>query len=181
MHTLPNISFEDVDGSGEGTPDHGPDGDSGSAGIGDQPHFLVVEEPDEPGSGNWGDRTSLTGQQPWYASIVHPEHCWEALNEPEKDREWWWRTCDMDEWIEGAHYADWPEPPFRIAVGLHAETIRGFDWVEYDVWLEPKGGFPPTHCPNNETHGRMRLNYDGDEETSPIWHCDECHAEWSGM
>lgn len=181
MHALPGFIFEDMEDPKSPTHHDAPraDSDHGDTGVVGGAHYLVVEQTWEDGEpGNWGTPTSLTGQQSWFAYIDHPAHCLDEMN---GDDEIQWRTCGMEDWLDTeGNYEDWPDPPFRIPVFINSEEIRGFDWVEYDAWLEPDGGFPPSNCPNDAEHGRLRLNYEGDEEQLPIWSCDTCHLQWEG-
>ena len=108
-------------------------------------HILVVKPKLEDEEGTWGTDFD--------AYIRHPDECFSPddtlsfLDAP-KGR-WWARPimharCDMEEYLDPfmIHLDDWPDPPFRMPVHVNGETIRGFDWVEYDAWLEPIDGWP---------------------------------------
>lgn len=48
------------------------------------------------------------------------------------------------EWIEvdGPREPSWlHRPPFSMPVHVQGEVIRGYDFVEYDAWLEPLNGW----------------------------------------
>ena len=100
-------------------------------------HHVLVVEPSEEEEGMWG-------REPFDAYIRHPDACYAP------DVSWvqpsWWRPmmasrCDMEEWIETAEPSDWPEPPFSMPIHVQGEVIRGYDFVEYDAWLEPLNGW----------------------------------------
>lgn len=104
-------------------------------------HILVVE-PKQEDEGTWD-----TDFDAW---IDHPDDCFslKLLGTP-PEKKWWarpimWTGCDLDEYLDPfmINPHDWPDPPFRMPVHVNGETIRGYDWVEYDAWLEPIDGWP---------------------------------------
>lgn len=99
-------------------------------------HVLVVE-PRLEDEGTWGN----TDFDAW---IKHPDECYEIIDDGPLWRKpmLWWARCDMEDYLETVEPNDWPDAPFQTPVHVNGEVVRGFDYTEYDAWLEPIGGWP---------------------------------------
>lgn len=99
-------------------------------------HHTLVVAPKLEDEGTWGTTE-------FDANIGHPDECYSPLDMQPNTwrRPMMWARCGMEEQLEFVEPGDWPDPPFRTEVHIHVEQIRGFDWVEYDAWLEPLHGW----------------------------------------